>query len=465
MSQPEALQSTVRAWLDNAATRKSTLLRCVDDSHARKLVDAFQKADIDARHISQEASDAPAESIKRLARDAGLASFEAGDFPVLILARDFRVFDSPRIDCLLMALPAVTHTVLGEMIVGMAVSPDIHKEDTLVIEVVDTRKRRTGYNICDLLQLDAQDIDGQPLDVLRSRAEEKARLSLEPPTHQPVEATPPLTKAKMAKLEPDHPLVVQAAEEAKDETVKAVQDFFVGRRRRWIRCAAGIYVFDCLHHGHAIVRKSPHGLFEAYWSARRLDSDEIVRTQGVRKLSVQGSLTDVLPQVAENLGSKKDSMVPSRRYWEAKATPAQLKVLHQFCPETMEHLLYNGTPMPTADFFEWITTGDASIALARARYNPDTDAACFTLREQTVFAARINVGSKPWAEIENKKEAQKTRRILRMEMVEEARLTKKEKRVAAEAERRALREHEEADGAPPLPKIGHGNWATLSLPE
>ncbi|KAJ7141344.1 hypothetical protein C8R44DRAFT_866975 [Mycena epipterygia] len=225
MSQRIIIQQTVHAWLENAATRKSTLIYCVDDMHALTLANAFQEAEIDARRVSQPSRRAsPSDTEQWLydkemgesslhahrvpSDDDDTAAFKAGEFPVLLVARE----------SLLVTFPIPTpseirpkrggghpqdrlrRTGVGagfesslrgehgehfgldrrlmlttpQILSGMKASPETLKEDTLVIEIMSSSSKRVG-DICSILQLEPQEINGQSIAVLRRRAEEKAK--------------------------------------------------------------------------------------------------------------------------------------------------------------------------------------------------------------------------------------------------------------------------------------------------
>lgn len=67
---------TVRAWLAQANERKSTLVFCVDLAHVAALTATFRALGIDARSVT---GDTAVE-----VRAKRLASFKAGEFPVLV---------------------------------------------------------------------------------------------------------------------------------------------------------------------------------------------------------------------------------------------------------------------------------------------------------------------------------------------------------------------------------------------
>jgi len=66
----------VKAWLDRAATRKCTLVFCVNVAHVQALTHAFRNYGVDARYVY---SKTPAAE-----RRALVSSFKAGQFPVLL---------------------------------------------------------------------------------------------------------------------------------------------------------------------------------------------------------------------------------------------------------------------------------------------------------------------------------------------------------------------------------------------
>ncbi|KAJ7497734.1 hypothetical protein FB451DRAFT_242005 [Mycena latifolia] len=401
MSQGPVVQSTIQAWLDNAATRKSTLVYCVNDAHAEIIVDAFQKANIDARRVSQFSLEAQPSSGPRLAYKEAIAGFAAGTFPVLVATPDMvvdtsQVPDLPGIDCVVIASLTMIQPILEALILpGMKLSPVTLKEDTLVIQVIDTAPKRPGYDICHLLRLHAEEIDGQPLNVLRRRADEKARLELEniKPTERTLPASPQASAQQLPASAVDVSLGRQGRED-KYEAQDAEHTLFT--KKRWVRCGPGMYVNDWLDHGHALVRESENkGLYQAYWTPRRLDSEDAAAIQpGARKLSVLGSLAEVLAQVIAFRGAGR---AVTREYRDTnKATPAQLKALREFCPDTMADIIYEGEPMSRDAFFEWLTVGDASNALARLRYGSGTNVEPFSFDEQTAIVKRIRKNATPW---------------------------------------------------------------------
>jgi len=128
----------VQTWLDKAATRKSTLIFCVNLDHVNQLTAAFRYAGIDARYVY---GGTPAAE-----RAALIQGFRSGDFPVLLnCAVLTEGADIPNIDCVIVARPTRSRNVFAQMIGrGMRLSPSTGKEDCRIIDFVDSAGRVAG---------------------------------------------------------------------------------------------------------------------------------------------------------------------------------------------------------------------------------------------------------------------------------------------------------------------------------
>ncbi|KAI9372634.1 P-loop containing nucleoside triphosphate hydrolase protein [Aspergillus egyptiacus] len=121
---------TVRAWLANAADRKSTLVFCVDIEHTKKLTETFRKYGIDSRYITGKTA--------RETRDEQLNEFRERKFPVLLNCGLFTEgTDIPNVDCVLLARPTRSRNLLIQMIGrGLRLYPG--KKDCHIIDMVAT---------------------------------------------------------------------------------------------------------------------------------------------------------------------------------------------------------------------------------------------------------------------------------------------------------------------------------------
>jgi ATP-dependent helicase IRC3 len=111
----------------HSATRKSTLVFCVNLAHVRELTKAFRNVGVDARYIY---SGTPLAE-----RNTLIASFKAGQYPVLVncgqtdslplyskhLMLKFTAIltegaDIPNIDCVVIARPTRSRNVFAQMV-------------------------------------------------------------------------------------------------------------------------------------------------------------------------------------------------------------------------------------------------------------------------------------------------------------------------------------------------------------
>ncbi|KAL1984633.1 hypothetical protein VTN96DRAFT_8855 [Rasamsonia emersonii] len=123
---------TVRAWLANASDRRSTLVFCVDTEHVRRLTDTFREHGIDARYITA--------STPTHVRNEQLQAFKNQEFPVLLNCGLFTEgTDIPNVDCVLLARPTRSKSLLIQMIGrGLRLYPG--KKNCHIIDMVATLK-------------------------------------------------------------------------------------------------------------------------------------------------------------------------------------------------------------------------------------------------------------------------------------------------------------------------------------
>ncbi|KAK7892910.1 putative ATP-dependent helicase IRC3 [Exophiala xenobiotica] len=119
---------TVKAWLSEAADRRSTLVFCVDLAHVDSLTSTFRRHGIDAQYITG--------ATKKRVRGERLEAFKKREFPVLLNCGVFTEgTDMPNIDCVLLARPTKSRNLLVQMIGrGMRLYPG--KKDCHVIDMV-----------------------------------------------------------------------------------------------------------------------------------------------------------------------------------------------------------------------------------------------------------------------------------------------------------------------------------------
>ncbi|GAA5909143.1 hypothetical protein JCM5296_006656 [Sporobolomyces johnsonii] len=133
----EVTDLAVKAWIDKASDRRSTLVFAVNISHIHSIANAFRERGIDARCVSQET--------KLKDRDELYAAFRAGEFPVLVNCRILTEgADFPEIDCILLARPTRSPTLFLQMIGrGLRLSPQTGKTNCLLIDLVGNSSSNT----------------------------------------------------------------------------------------------------------------------------------------------------------------------------------------------------------------------------------------------------------------------------------------------------------------------------------
>lgn len=121
---------TVRSWLAKATGRKSTLAFCVDLSHVAAITQTFRQFGIDARYVTGDTPNSE--------RSERLDAFKRGEFPVLVNCGVFTEgTDIPNIDCILLARPTQSRSLLIQMIGrGMRLHPG--KKNCLIIDMVSS---------------------------------------------------------------------------------------------------------------------------------------------------------------------------------------------------------------------------------------------------------------------------------------------------------------------------------------
>lgn len=159
---------TVRAWLEKARNRRSTLVFCVDLAHVASLTAMFRQHGIDARYVT---SDTPSKE-----RAGRLEAFKSGEYPVLLNCGIFTEgTDIPNIDCVVLARPTQSRNLLIQMI-GRGLRLHAGKENCHVIDMVASLEAGITTTPT-LFGLDPTEIvkgvDAQEMKSLRERKEEE----------------------------------------------------------------------------------------------------------------------------------------------------------------------------------------------------------------------------------------------------------------------------------------------------
>ncbi|KAF8640629.1 hypothetical protein AX17_000289 [Amanita inopinata Kibby_2008] len=247
----------VRTWIDRASTRRSTLVFCVNVRHVVALTQMFRKYGIDARYVY---SGTPTSERKAL-----IATFKAGDFPVLLnCAILTEGADIPNIDCVVVARPTRSRNVFAQMIGrGMRLSKETDKADCRIIDFVDSMTRASGIvSTPTLFGLDPREltIEDESLESLERRAAEAVISDSQDDIPQP---------STITYVDYEDPFsLVQEASGAPH--VSAIS------QNAWVGCGNDIYVLECLGKGYVRVEPvkgdehaGPH--YRGYYTPAVLD--------------------------------------------------------------------------------------------------------------------------------------------------------------------------------------------------
>ncbi|TKA77811.1 hypothetical protein B0A55_04601 [Friedmanniomyces simplex] len=125
---PAVNSLTVRAWLQKAQGRKSTLVFAVDLAHVASLTAEFRQHGVDAKFVTGNTD--------HQVRKDRVQAFRNGEFPVLLNCGVFTEgTDIPKIDCILLARPTRSRNLLVQM-VGRGLRLHAGKQNCHVIDMV-----------------------------------------------------------------------------------------------------------------------------------------------------------------------------------------------------------------------------------------------------------------------------------------------------------------------------------------
>ncbi|KIM85139.1 hypothetical protein PILCRDRAFT_817121 [Piloderma croceum F 1598] len=256
----------VQTWLDRAATRKSTLVFCVNLAHVRELTNIFRGFGIDARYIYSRTPVAERKSL--------INSFKEGAFPVLVnCAILTEGADIPNIDCIIVARPTRSRNVFAQMIGrGMRQSPSTGKEDCRIIDFVDSTSRVAGViSTPTLFGLDPSEIiDDETTEMLEQRVadaiaggENDKIASYHPDNYDKV----PNPKS-ISYTDYENPFSLVDQSSGAPHIAKLSSN-------AWVGCGSDIYVLECLGKGHIRIEpveadEENEAHFQAYFTPAML---------------------------------------------------------------------------------------------------------------------------------------------------------------------------------------------------
>ncbi|GLB36102.1 putative type III restriction enzyme, res subunit [Lyophyllum shimeji] len=355
----------VRTWLDRAATRKSTLVFCVNIAHVVALTQAFRDRGIDARYVYSHTPVAE--------RKALVEAFKAGQFPVLInCAILTEGADIPNIDCVVVARPTRSRNVFAQMIGrGMRLSPDTGKQDCRIIDFVDSTSRVTGVvSVPTLFGLHPGEIeiDDETTEALEKRAAEKIALNdaddvPEPKSVTYVDYEDPFSLFNEASGAPH---VAHLSKYA------------------WVGCGGDVYVLDCWSKGFVRVepRETSEGIvFEGHFTpamldkhtARSLSLSPFMRSRRILSAdtlsaAIRGCDTYVASKIARGPGLAT-GLLRSAKWRKAPASAEQRELIMKRWVRQRGDL---GKQSSKSEEIKRVTKGEAANIITRLKHGAQT---------------------------------------------------------------------------------------------
>lgn len=228
-------QLLVSVYLNRAADRKSTLIFTVNIRHMHRLANKFREAGIDARMVY---SGTPTPERKTLLED-----FRCLRFPVLVnCAVLTEGADLPNVDCIIVARPTRSKTLLSQMIGrGLRKSPRTDKTDCLVIDLLGSVERGV------IVEPSLEGLDPDQLRNWYTEVSGKTVGENLTPDKSEEEGTQDtsnsVTVSKLTYTDFDSPF-------RNEPDYKNIGDLYQLTRYSWVACGDGIFVLELLGQGY-----------------------------------------------------------------------------------------------------------------------------------------------------------------------------------------------------------------------
>lgn len=303
---------TVRAWMANAETRKSTLVFCVDIEHARQLTAAFRDHGVDARYITA--------NTPKGVRAEELRAFKNQEFPVLLNCGLFTEgTDIPNIDCVLLARPTRSRNLLVQMIGrGLRLFPG--KENCHIIDMVASLA--TGVlSAPTLFGLDPNEVlDNASVDELRESREQKIQEDSSPAVAGPYDGSDNDLKLQFTTYDSIFDLI---SDTQSDRHIRSFSP------HSWVRIGNDRYILSEASGWISIEKQDEK--FAAYHVMKFKDPEtETPQFTRPRQVATAEDL-ETITRAADTYASNKfnEHYISLRKPWrQAPATPGQIKFLN-----------------------------------------------------------------------------------------------------------------------------------------
>ncbi|KAK0619839.1 P-loop containing nucleoside triphosphate hydrolase protein [Immersiella caudata] len=349
----EINEITVKSWFAKAAARKSTLTFCVDVAHVMSLTQKFRQHGIDARFVT---GDTPTRE-----RSERLDAFKKGEFPVLVNCGVFTEgTDIPNIDCVLLARPTRSRSLLIQMIGrGMRLHPG--KEDCHIIDMVSalsagivTTPTLFGLDPSELVS----DASVEDMEKLRERKEaEKEKAMKTGRLGHTAQSSGRNHKVTFTDYDSVFDLVADTSEEKHIRSISQNSWVSIGPDRYMLSGADGSFL-----RLEKAATEDPALPMYTGWEIRRLPGAAKPPFAAPRKLLDAMTFVDAV-HGCDNYASNAQDTYPyaftvlRARWRKALPTEGQLKLINKMLAKYDEHL--------TADD---ITKGEAQDIISKLKY-------------------------------------------------------------------------------------------------
>jgi ATP-dependent helicase IRC3 len=344
---------TVKSWFAKAAERKSTLVFCVDLAHVASLTKTFRQYGVDARFVT---GDTPTRE-----RSERLNAFRKGEFPVLINCGVFTEgTDVPNIDCILLARPTRSRSLLIQMIGrGMRLYPG--KENCHIIDMVSalstgivTTPTLFGLDPSELVS----DASVKDMEQLHERKEAEKARAMQTATA----SNNPLPSGQIHNVTfTDYDSVFDLMADTSEE-----KHIRILSQNSWVSVGAGRYMLSGTDYSfirlEMVATEDPDSPMYSAWEVRRLPGASKAPYATPRKILEAKTFADAV-HGCDNYASNLQARYPyffvgSRAKWrESPPTDTQLKFINKMLAKYDEHL--------TADD---ITKGQAQDMITKLRH-------------------------------------------------------------------------------------------------
>jgi ATP-dependent helicase IRC3 len=316
----ETNEIVVKAWLEKAKERKSTLVFCVDLNHVSNLTAKFRQYGIPAQFVT---GDTP----KKI-RSARVDAFKNGEIPVLLNCGVFTEgTDIPNIDCVLLARPTKSRNLLVQMI-GRGMRLHKGKENCHIIDLVAALN--TGVvSTPTLFGLDPAEIvenmDSKDMEELKERKEKEKRRE---------EKLADITRNSRSRAVPGtltftdydsvHDLI---ADNAGDQFIRRISEY------AWVGVGDGKYVLTSNSGNYLIIEPSETDeRFLAKWYRRLPASVKAKSPYATPRIIAEGESFEHVVHAADTYAADvfEHMWISKSQAWRrSPASQAQLNILNK----------------------------------------------------------------------------------------------------------------------------------------